>query len=63
MESFTRMNTDYKARFGFPFILAIRNATKRTILGAYASRLGNPPGAELANALAQVRWLEMVVWG
>ena len=62
MARFTEMNTAYKARFGFPFILAIRNATKRTILGAYETRLGNAPGAEHAAALAQVRkiaWMRL----
>lgn len=64
MASFTAMNDEYKAKFSFPFILAIRNATKRTILGAYATRLSNAPGAEMANALAQVRkiaWMRLRV--
>ena len=62
MAHFTEMNTAYKAQFGFPFILAIRNATKRTILGAYETRLGNALGVERAAALAQVRkiaWMRL----
>ena len=35
MDSFTSMNERYKTRFGWPFILAVRNATKSTILGAF----------------------------
>lgn len=62
MARFTQMNTAYKAQFGFPFILAIRNATKRTILGAYENRLCNALGVERAAALAQVRkiaWMRL----
>jgi len=62
MARFTEMNTAYKAKYGFPFILAIRNATKRTILGAYETRLRNSRGVELAACLAQVRkiaWMRL----
>ncbi len=62
MTRFTEMNTAYKTQFGFPFILAIRNATKRTILGAYDNRLRNAPGVERDAALAQVRkiaWMRL----
>jgi 2-oxo-4-hydroxy-4-carboxy--5-ureidoimidazoline (OHCU) decarboxylase len=41
MASFTGLNDQYKAKFGFPFILAVRNATKATILGAFSGRLQN----------------------
>jgi 2-oxo-4-hydroxy-4-carboxy-5-ureidoimidazoline decarboxylase len=62
MTHFTEMNTAYNTQFGFPFILAIRNATKRTILGAYENRLCNAPGVERDAALAQVRkiaWMRL----
>ena len=29
MKRFTTLNNAYKAKFGFPFILAVRNANKR----------------------------------
>lgn len=56
-EEFTRfhaMNEAYKARFGFPFIVAVKGLTKGDILAAYAARLENSRAAELETALAQV---------
>ena len=41
LEKFTKMNNDYKAKFGFVFILAVRNATKYTILKSFEARLKN----------------------
>ena len=54
MERFTRLNGKYREKFGFPFILAVRNASKHIILGAFETRLHNSRNAELAAALAQV---------
>ena len=44
----------YTTQFGHPFILAVRNATKRTILAAFDARLANDPAVERANCIAQV---------
>lgn len=51
---FTRHNEAYRERFGFPFVLAVRNATKRTVLSAVEARSRNAPRVEFAAALAQV---------
>jgi 2-oxo-4-hydroxy-4-carboxy-5-ureidoimidazoline decarboxylase len=51
---FTMLNECYRQRFGFPFILAVKGATKQQILAAFESRLGNGPEAERATALSQV---------
>ena len=51
---FTELNDAYKARFGFPFILAVRGADTLTILSAFAERIERTPEAELAAALSQV---------
>ena len=51
---FTQLNEAYKAKFGFPFILAVRGADKQTILGAFADRIQRTPEDELAMALSQV---------
>jgi 2-oxo-4-hydroxy-4-carboxy-5-ureidoimidazoline decarboxylase len=51
---FTRMNDQYKARFGFPFIFAVKGATKHQILEAFEARLPNSAETEFATALAQV---------
>jgi len=55
MARFTELNDAYKARFGFPFILAVRNANKGVILASFARRVHNSPAAELTEAVAQVR--------
>lgn len=51
---FTALNDAYKQRFGFPFIFAVKGATKGQILDAFAARLANSPEVEFATALAQI---------
>lgn len=48
------MNDAYKARFGFPFIFAVKGATKGQILRAFAERLGNSAEVEFETALTQI---------
>lgn len=63
LAKFTALNDAYKAKYGFPFILAVRNASKRAILGAFESRLQNLPGAELGACLKQVQkiaWMRIL---
>jgi 2-oxo-4-hydroxy-4-carboxy-5-ureidoimidazoline decarboxylase len=50
-----RLNAEYRKRFGFPFILAVRHLTKGEILAALEARLKNPPAAEFARALVEVQ--------
>ncbi len=52
--AFTALNAHYVARFGFPFIIAVRENTKASILAAFAQRLNNTPEQEFAAACAQV---------
>ena len=54
VEQLRASNADYRARFGFPFIIAARNNTKAAIYGTLAARLHNTREMELHNALAQV---------
>jgi 2-oxo-4-hydroxy-4-carboxy-5-ureidoimidazoline decarboxylase len=51
---FTTLNDAYRARFGMPFIVAVRGATKHTILAAFENRVGGTPLEERLTALAQV---------
>ena len=51
---FTALNDAYKARFGFPFIFAVKGATKHMILEAFEARVKNDPDTEFATAIAQV---------
>ena len=53
-DRFTRLNTHYKERFGFPFIFAVKGATKHMILESFEARVNNAPADELLTALQQV---------
>lgn len=54
-ERFHAMNEAYKAKFGFPFIIAVKGLNKNDILAAYAQRLDNDQPVEFENALNQVK--------
>ena len=51
---FQQMNTAYMAKHGFPFIIAVRDNTRASILAAFQTRLANDRTAEFATACAQV---------
>jgi 2-oxo-4-hydroxy-4-carboxy-5-ureidoimidazoline decarboxylase len=51
---FTALNDAYRARFGFPFIFAVKGATKHMILDAFEARISNSPQAEFETALGQI---------
>jgi 2-oxo-4-hydroxy-4-carboxy-5-ureidoimidazoline decarboxylase len=47
-------NAAYRARFGFPFIIAVRGRTPDEIVTVLEARVGNDRATELATALDQV---------
>jgi OHCU decarboxylase len=51
---FTRLNGAYTERFGFPFIIAVRDHDKAGILAAFEQRLDHSADDEFAEACAQV---------
>jgi len=51
---FTAINDAYRQRFGFPFIMAVKGATKEQILAGFESRIGNSVETETAEALKQI---------
>ncbi len=53
-EQFSGLNQAYTTKFGFPFIIAVRENTKATILDAFQRRLAHDRPAEFAAALAEV---------
>ena len=53
-DAFDRMNSAYRERFGFPFIIAVRGRGRAEILSTFAERLGRGQAAEEATALAEV---------
>jgi chitin deacetylase len=52
--AFQRLNADYVAKHGFPFIIAVRDNTRASILAAFATRIGNDTATEFKAACAQV---------
>jgi len=54
LRQFTEVNDAYRARFGFPFIMAVKGQSKADILAAFRRRLANDPEAETATALAEI---------
>ena len=53
-ELFLRLNQQYKATFGFPFVIAVKNHTKSSILNAFESRLSNTVETERKQAIAEI---------
>jgi 2-oxo-4-hydroxy-4-carboxy-5-ureidoimidazoline decarboxylase len=51
---FTALNEAYRTRFGFPFVFAVKGATKHQILAAFAARLAHGREVEFTTALKQV---------
>ncbi|TCT37620.1 2-oxo-4-hydroxy-4-carboxy-5-ureidoimidazoline decarboxylase [Martelella mediterranea] len=51
---FTKLNTAYIDKFGFPFIIAVSGLDKDDILAAFRRRIENPADAEKADACQQV---------
>lgn len=49
------LNGRYRARFGFPFVLAARLSDRAALPGELARRLRRPPAEELRAALAEVK--------
>jgi len=54
MAMIERSNARYRSRFGFPFIICVRNHDKPGIFAAFAQRLSNAPEIEFATALNEV---------
>jgi 2-oxo-4-hydroxy-4-carboxy-5-ureidoimidazoline decarboxylase len=51
---FQALNTAYRRKFGFPFVMAVRNCTREQILAAFESRLENDYEEEFENALQEI---------
>ncbi len=51
---FQSLNGKYREKFGFPFVMAVRNSNRHEILDAFAVRLENDPGTEFAAAISEI---------
>ena len=52
--TFQSLNSAYMAKHGFPFIIAVRDHTKASILQAFEARIANDTEAEFQTACGQV---------
>ena len=59
LAQFTALNDTYRARFGFPFIMAVKGQTKATIRAAFERRVGHDADTEFRTALAEI---EAIAW-
>ncbi len=53
-DRFQSLNTTYRQKFGFPFILAVRGYQRTEILEIFAGRVANDRATEFRTALDQV---------
>ena len=51
---FSELNRAYVARFGFPFIMAVKGKTRQDIVAAFEERIQNSQPQEFATACAEV---------
>lgn len=54
LATFTRLNQEYRDRFGFPFVVCVAEHTTASILAAYAMRLPHDPDTERRLAVGEV---------
>ena len=54
LRRFGELNDAYRAKFGFPFIMAVKAKSKADILAAFQRRLGNDADAETTTALTEI---------
>jgi len=59
-QKFTHLNGAYTEKFGFPFIIAVKDNTKASIMDAFERRLGNSRWTEFATACAQVERIALL---
>ncbi len=52
--AFQNHNKAYTEKFGFPFIIAVKDNTKASIMAAFEHRIGNDTATEFTTACAQV---------
>jgi 2-oxo-4-hydroxy-4-carboxy-5-ureidoimidazoline decarboxylase len=51
---FQKLNAEYKKKFGFPFIIAVKGLSRQDILVAFRARINNGAEKEFHTALEQI---------
>jgi OHCU decarboxylase len=59
-QRFTKLNDAYKAKFGFPFIMAVKGRSRAEILAAFEDRIGKDLAAEFRTALNEVHKIALL---
>ena len=54
-EEFQKLNEEYKKKFGFPFIIAVKGKNKEEILNSFRQRITNNINLEFEEAKKQVK--------
>jgi len=57
---FQDLNNRYKEKFGFPFVMAVRNSDRRAILSAFETRLQNYAMDEFERAIAEIHKIALM---
>lgn len=58
-ETFTRLNREYREKFGIPMIVAVQEHTKESIIAQAEARLGNSEDEEIETALREI---DKIAW-
>lgn len=51
---FVAFNSSYREKFGFPFVMAVKNSNRHAILAAFAERLKNDTDTEFETAIQEI---------
>ncbi len=51
---FQELNEQYREKFGFPFVMAVKNSSRQDILDAFEKRLENDYDVEFETALVEI---------
>ena len=54
LAEFQKLNADYKKKFGFPFVVAVRGLHRTDILAQFRQRIHNDTAMEFETALEQI---------
>ncbi|MET1077291.1 MAG: 2-oxo-4-hydroxy-4-carboxy-5-ureidoimidazoline decarboxylase [Pseudomonas sp.] len=58
-QRFTALNDAYKAKFAFPFIMAVKGSNRQQILAAFEERIHHSPQDEFSRALAEINQIAL----
>jgi 2-oxo-4-hydroxy-4-carboxy-5-ureidoimidazoline decarboxylase len=53
-QRFQSLNDSYREKFGFPFVMAVRNSNRQEILAGFTARLDNDVETEFARAISEI---------